>query len=282
MVFCVSECYNISMNILIFVFIFLLGTIIGSFLNVVIYRFNTGKSITKGRSICMTCNHHLRWYELIPVLSFVMQSGRCRRCKSIISHQYPIVELSAGLMFAFVAFKFLPLLYASIHLYIILVILFVFIFSLLLVISVYDLRHKIIPDKLVYLFIFLSFVSIFINTFPLGPIFIIPTLSALLAGPIIALPFVLIWFFSKGRLMGLGDGKLMIGIGFLLGLSSGIFAVILAFWLGTAVSLSLMLASRKRINMKTEIPFAPFLIIGTLISFFFNLDMYSLMRIFNF
>lgn len=281
MVFYSISCYNIAMPLLIFVLIFLLGTIIGSFLNVVIFRLNTGRTVAKGRSICMTCSRNLRWYELIPVLSFLIQSGKCRRCASKISHQYPLVELITGFIFALIAFKFLPVMHNSFILYIILVTLFVFIFSLLIVISVYDIRHKIIPDKLVYLFIFLSLFSVFINFFPIGPILILPSISALIAGPIIALPFILLWFFSKGRLMGLGDGKLMIGVGFLLGLSSGIFAVILAFWIGTIISVCLMLLSKKKINMKTEIPFAPFLIISTLITFLFNLDMFSLIRLFS-
>ena len=118
------------MTLLIFIFIFLLGTIIGSFLNVVIYRFNTGRKVTTGRSICMTCNLTLRWYELIPILSFLIQSGKCRRCASKISHQYPIVEFLTGLVFALVAFKFLPILYVSYWLYIFFVVLFVFLFSL--------------------------------------------------------------------------------------------------------------------------------------------------------
>lgn len=278
------------MTSLIFIFIFLLGTIIGSFLNVVIYRFNTGRTIVNGRSICVNCNNNLRWYELIPVFSFLIQSGKCRRCASRISHQYPIVEIVTGFMFAFVAFKFLPILYVSYNLYISLVILFVFLFSILIVISVYDLRHKIIPDRLVYIFIFISFLSIFVNLSPVGHIFILPTFSSLIAGPIIALPFVLLWFFSKGRLMGLGDGKLMIGIGWMLGLSQGVFAIIISFWIGTIVSLFLMILSKKlphltkigKMNMKTEIPFAPFLIISTLITFLFSLDFSSLIKLFSF
>lgn len=248
----------------------------------VIFRLNTGRTIATGRSICMTCNRNLRWYELIPVLSFLIQSGKCRRCASRISHQYPIVELATGLMFAFIAYKFLPILYVSYIQYIFLVVLFVFIFSLLIVISVYDLRHKIIPDKLVYLFIFLTFVSIFINTSYIDTLFTLPSISNLVAGPAVALPFVLIWFFSKGKLMGLGDGKLMLGIGFLLGLSSGIFAIVISFWIGTIVSLLLLLLSKKKMNMKTEIPFAPFLIASTFVTFLFSFDLFSLINLFTF
>lgn len=269
------------MSLLILIFIFLFGIIIGSFLNVVIFRFNTGKTITQGRSICMNCNRDLRWYELIPVFSFLIQFGKCRRCASKISYQYPLVEIITGLVFASLAFKFLPIFYISYGLYAFLVVLFAFIFSLLIVISVYDLRHKIIPDKLVFIFIIASFFSIFVNLFPIGSVFTLPTFSALISGPIIALPFVAIWFFSKGRLMGLGDGKLLLGIGWALGLSSGIFAVILSFWIGTATSVFLMLFSKGKINMKTELPFAPFLILSALITFLFNLDIFSLIRLFD-
>ena len=269
------------MTILSLIFIFLFGTIIGSFLNVIIYRLNTGRTIAKGRSMCMSCGRNLRWYELIPVLSFIIQCGKCRRCKSPISCQYPIVEFFIGLVFVLIAFKFLPIIYIYPYLYVFYVAFFAFIFSLLTVIFVYDLRHKIIPDKLVYTFIILSFVSIFINFSAMGPVFILPDVYSFIAGPIIAIPFILLWYISKGKLMGLGDAKLMLGMGFLLGLSSGIFAVIVSFWIGTIVSIPLMLLSKSKMNMKTEVPFAPFLIICTLITFFFSLDMFSMIRLFS-
>lgn len=269
------------MEILIFLLIFLLGTVIGSFLNVVIYRLGTGKSIVKGRSICMTCNRYLRWYELIPLFSFLIQAGKCRRCASKISHQYPIVEFFTGVIFVLLAIKFTYLLDVSFWFYVFVMTLFVSIFSLLIVMSVYDLRHKIIPDKLVFTFIFLSFLSIFVNYTGAGHIFALPTFENFISGPILALPFVLIWFFSKGRLMGLGDGKLILGIGWLLGMFPGICAIFLSFWIGTIVSLILMLVSQKKMTMKTEIPFAPFLIISTFITFFFSLDLFSLLKIFS-
>ena len=270
------------MNILIFVFIFLLGTIIGSFLNVVIYRFNTGRTIVKGRSICMTCNRTLRWYELIPILSYVMQSGKCLRCKEVISHQYPIVEFVTGLVFVLIAYHFLPALYFVPLSYLFLVTYFVFIFSILIVISVYDIRHKVIPDKLVLVFIIASFLSIFINHMSVGQLFIHPNLSYILAGPILASPFALLWLLSRGKWMGLGDAKLMLGIGWMLGLSLGIASIILSFWIGAVISLLVMFASKKKINMKSEIPFAPFLIIGALIVFLFSLDIFKLYSFFHF
>lgn len=276
------------MIILIFVFIFLLGTVIGSFLNVVIFRFNTGRTITRGRSICMTCNRNLRWYELIPLFSFLIQKGRCRRCASKISHQYPIVEFLTGLVFTLIAFKFLPMLFVSLWSFSFLIIFFTFIFSLLIVISVYDLRHKIIPDQLVFIFIIVSILSLFINHSGFGPLFVTPSATDLMAGPIFSIPFILLWYFSKGRLMGLGDGKLILGLGWLLGLSQGTFALIISFWIGTVVSLFLMLLPKKlskhtrKINMKTEIPFAPFLIISTFVTFLFNFSAFTLIKLFSF
>lgn len=232
----------------------------------------------------MSCNNTLRWYELIPVFSFLIQSGKCRRCASQISHQYPIVEIITGIIFALIAFKFLPVLYMSYWLYIFFVSLFVFIFSLLIVISVYDLRHKIIPDKLVFTFIIISFFSIFVNYSLFGNLLTLPSWVALFSGPILALPFVLLWFFSKGRLMGLGDGKLVLGIGWMLGISQGIFSLILSFWIGTIVGVAMMLSfsgKSNKVNMKTEIPFAPFLIVSALITFLFNFDIFSLVKLFS-
>jgi len=270
------------MNILIFIFVFALGIIIGSFLNVIIFRLNTGRTFIKGGSMCMTCGHKLRWFELVPVLSFLVLRGRCRECRSKISIQYPVVEIITGLVFTLIAFKFLPILYFSFWLYVLYLVMFLAIFSLLIVIFVYDLKHKIIPNKLSYSFSALALLSLVVSIALFGSFFSWFNVLNLLAGPLIALPFVLIWFFSKGRLMGLGDGKFMVGMGWMLGFSSGAFAVIISFWIGAVVSLLLMIFSKKKVGMKTEVPFAPFLIISTLITFIFNFDLNTLVNIFRF
>lgn len=269
------------MYILVVIFIFLLGTIIGSFLNVVIYRFGTGKSIVAGRSICMTCNNKLRWYELIPVFSFLIQSGRCRRCASSISHQYPIVEFITGVMFTLIVLHLFPILSFSQNLYFLLVTFYSFVFCLLLVISVYDLRHKIIPDKLVYVFIFVSFLSLFINYTNAGSLLSLPSPMRLVAGPLFALPFALLWMLGRGRLMGLGDAKLILGIAWLLPPLASLAVITMSFWVGSIVSLAFMFFSKKRMGMKTEIPFAPFLVLSVFIVFLFNLDIFSLAALFH-
>lgn len=267
---------------LVLIFIFILGTIIGSFLNVVIYRLNSGRKIVNDGSMCMSCGHKLKWYELVPVVSYFIQGCKCRKCKSHISAQYPVVEILTGIMFLAISVKFIPFLFYSLWLYVGYTALFLILFSLLVVIFVYDLRHKIIPNKIVFPFILLSFLSMISNLMIFGNIFSWVALLDIFAGPIVALPFVLIWLFSKGKLMGLGDAKLMIGIGWMLGLSGGIFAIILAFWIGAVVGLGIIAFSKKKVGFKTELPFAPFLILSIFITFLFGFNFSTLVNLFTF
>lgn len=238
--------------------IFIFGSVIGSFLNVVVYRYNTNITFF-GRSFCLYCAKELKWYEMLPIISFIFLRGRCASCKSRLSMQYPLVELSTAIAFLssyLYAFK----LYYGTDLVYFTLLLFVA-FSLLIVISAYDLRHKIIPDGLVFSFILFALIRATI--FPhIGE----SSLSALIAGPILALPFALLYFVSGGRWMGFGDAKLALGMGWLLGLAGGIAAVILSFWLGAIVSIFLLFLKLKKFTVKSEIPFAPFLVIGTFIT----------------
>lgn len=263
------------MYILIFLFIFLLGIIIGSFLNVVIFRLNTGLSISRGHSKCLICNHRLKWYELIPIFSYLFQSGKCRKCKTKISKQYLIVELLTGAIFVLIGIHFLNALIISVPLFIFLFLIFALIFSLLIVIAVYDIRHKIIPDKLVYTFIAISFLMIFVNYITASPLFVFPSILDILSGPIYAIPFALLWFVSKGKWMGFGDAKLMLGIGWLLGPVLSLSSFFISFWIGGLVSIIILFCSKKRVGLKTEVPFAPFLILGALLVFLFNIDIFS-------
>ena len=241
--------------------IFIFGLIIGSFLNVVILRLNTGRSIVHGRSTCAHCSRTLAWYELIPVFSFLALRGKCRTCKTAISFQYALVELVTAITFviayiqilipgAFSTGAFVEYIFAII------------VSALLIVIFVYDLRHQIIPDVIVFPFILLAIVSVVWKGFTI-PGFLIST--TLFQGVFVALPFFLLWYFSKGRFMGFGDVKLALGIGWLLGLDGGYGAVLLSFWVGGIVGLFLLALSR-RYNMKSQIPFAPFLIVGVFIA----------------
>jgi leader peptidase (prepilin peptidase) / N-methyltransferase len=225
--------------------------------------------------------------ELIPLLSFLIQRGKCRKCSSKVSWQYPLIELLTGLLFVLITFTYIPqdvsgaALLAA-HLVIA---------CLLVVILIYDAKHKIIPDPLVYTFIALTGIMLFIGGDTSGnaaisaasevsQAFHMPTLSAVLAGPLLFIPFALIWRLSKGRAMGFGDAKLAWGMGWSVGLAQGISAVVFAFWIGAAVGITKIIIDRIRssgrphITMKSEIPFAPFLIIGLYVALWIGADIY--------
>lgn len=253
------------------VIIFALGLLIGSFLNVVIYRMNTGRSVVHGRSSCARCSRTLAWYELVPVFSFLALRGKCRTCKLDISFQYPLVELVTGIIFVILYSKIVVL--GGFGLVAWLVFLFAAaVSSILVVITVYDLRHKIIPDMAVYPFILLSLVSIVWKGF-MVPGFAIST--ALFQGCVVALPFFLLWYFSKGKLMGFGDVKLALGIGWLTGLALGVSVFVLSFWVGGIAGLFLI-GLTKRYGMKSEVPFGPFLVIGLFIVMVWGVTIQSL------
>jgi prepilin signal peptidase PulO-like enzyme (type II secretory pathway) len=243
------------------IFAFIFGAIIGSFLNVVAYRYKTGMTMG-GRSMCFSCGRTLTWKELFPIFSFIAQQGKCKKCSAKISIQYPLVEAGTGILFALVIYFFPPLSFIqgiSTFFYLLIA-------SILVVILIYDSRHKIIPDALVYSFAFIAFLHLFLFA---------PTLWDFLAGPILALPFYLLWLVSKGQWIGLGDAKLALGIGWTLGLSLGLSAIILAFWIGAIISVLWMFIVLKRFKKRYEIPFGPFLIIGMFIVLFFHVQVLS-------
>jgi len=282
------------MDLLIWFTIFVFGTIIGSFLNVVILRYNTGESVVGGKSACFSCAKSLSWYEMFPILSFIALRAKCGNCKSKISWQYPLVEFFTGILFLATYLKlngFYHQIYQGLPLvmfyYISLISFFYYfaVFSILIVITVYDLRHKIIPDLLVFSFAFISLIWLVANI-GFADLFQSPHFLDLFAGPILALPFFLMWLLSKGRWIGLGDAKLALGMGWFLGLIPGVSAVILGFWIGAVISLSLLFVQRlnligKNLTIKSEIPFAPFLILGLLAVFFFGFDVMNLGVLFS-
>jgi len=239
-------------------FSFIFGLVFGSFANVAILRQNTGERISTGRSRCFECGKDLRWYELIPLLSFLIQKGKCRRCKSRISWQYFIVELVAGIAFLLTYLKWASEYGARGDIRIL--IWWLLLEWLLLVISVYDFRHKIISDAYSYFFAALALFGAFV--------FLETNLSAALYSIIPAAFLFLLWVISNGRWIGLGDSKLFLGAGFFLGLKGAISALILSFWIGAVFGI-LLLFFKKKISLKAEVPFGPFLSLGIMVIFFF-------------
>ena len=242
---------------------FIFGTVVGSFLNVVSLRFNTGTGLN-GRSKCMSCGNQLTWSELIPVFSFLFQRGACRKCRSKISWQYPLVEFAAGAIFTLIFLIFPP----TSSLGAVRTLLYVIETCILIVIAVYDIKHKIIPDSFVYTFDAIALAGLFVGGMSW---FHIPGYSALLAGPALALPFAVLWLVSKGTWMGLGDSKLILGIGWLLGLGGGLNAIIVSFWIAAVISVAWLLYTYRRFKPRTEIPFGPYLIIGMYLVLLFGI-----------
>jgi prepilin signal peptidase PulO-like enzyme (type II secretory pathway) len=303
--------YYIPMTIYLSFVFFIFGAIIGSFLNVVLYRFNTGKGLG-GRSKCSSCKRTLDARDLFPIVSWIVLRGKCRTCESKISPQYIIVEIFTAILFLFVYLKNAPILDSSPLIFAVSTAISLVIMSLLVLITVYDLKHKIIPDEFSYSFAAIAFLQIFLNFnyetssiylgIPLSNGFIgYEAVMMLLSGIFVAFPFYFLWLISSGRWMGLGDAKLALGIGWLLGIKYGFSAIVFAFWIGAVISLIVMggISLMKYVSKKTggrgfgplknlysvkfqsEIPFAPFLIIGLLIVFFLNISVMDFLAIFT-
>lgn len=243
-----------------------LGLILGSFANVLIARH--GVKPPTGRSACPHCGRTLTWYELIPVLSWAALKGKCATCTKRISLQYPIVELSTALLCIAIGLSLVPLALKSTY---------ISIGVLLVAIIVYDLKHTVIPDQWSYSVGALSLVAGFLS-FSFSNLFDLAVY--LCAGPLVAAPLFALWLFSRGAWMGLGDVKLVLGFGWLVGVTGAYVALGLAFVLGAFVGVFFLLplkwavhkleksgitryaAPEEGFTMKSEVPFGPFLILG--------------------
>ena len=240
------------MEILIYFLIFLFGLVVGSFLNCVIYRLEIGESFLTGRSYCPYCKHTLALEDLIPIFSFLILKGKCRYCKKPISWQYPLVELATGILFVLILnYAFPNLLVTG---YWLLITLF------LIIIFVYDLKYYIIPDKIIYPAVAVTFLyRLFAphqSWWGVG-FGILPSVF-----------FLAIIIFSRGKWMGLGDFKLAFFMGLFLGWSKILVALFFSFLIGAIIGLGLVLSGKKR--LQSEVPFGPFLVTGTFISLFWG------------
>jgi prepilin signal peptidase PulO-like enzyme (type II secretory pathway) len=247
------------MEFLIYFFVFIFGLIVGSFLNCVIYRLETGKSFLKGRSYCPHCKHALAWKDLIPIFSFLILKGKCRYCRKPISLQYPLVEFFTGILFV------LFLIYGgrtSIDL-----IFYWILTSFLIIIFVFDLKHYLIPDKVIYPAIALTLLYQFFRVWNFGHWDLFGIWN-LVIGIFPSLFFLAIILISHETWMGFGDFKLSTLMGLILGWPKIMVALFFAFFSGALVSLVLIFLRKK--TLKSQIPFAPFLVIGTFFSIFFG------------
>lgn len=250
--------------------IFIFGLLAGSFLNCLIYRLKESQSFLLGRSYCPNCKHILNWWDLIPILSFIFLRGKCKYCQKPISWQYPLVEFFTAVSFVLI-YYFFPIILDSCFL--------ILISCFLIVIFVYDLKHFIIPDKVIFPAIGITFLYQLFKVLDFGhlELFGIRDLGFGVFEPLIffivtalgaAAFFLFIVLFSKGRWMGAGD----IGLAFLMGLILGwpniLVALFSAFFLGAIIGIGLIAFGKR--TLKSEIPFGPFLVTGTFLALFFG------------
>ena len=266
-----------------------LGLFVGSFLNVVADRLSLEKDFTRGRSVCNICGKTLGPKNLIPILSFIVQQGKCSFCRAKLSYFYPLSELLTGAAFMLAAHisRFaLTMSTATFPYFIFLLV----VFSVLVCIFLSDLKYQIIPDQVVYfgiIFVFLFQLGVFgfwsyksYTTYKndefqqyylkAGRLTRELTSEAKHFGANIATGIGICAFFyalvvaTKERGMGGGDVKLGLLIGLFNGFPNGIIAVFLAFVIGSIFSILLMLLQKK--SIKDAIPFGPFLILGSVLS----------------
>ncbi|MCD6410787.1 prepilin peptidase [bacterium] len=239
--------------------IFIFGLLVGSFLNSVIYRIKNNKKIVFDRSKCPHCGHILNWFDLLPLLSFILLRGKCRYCQKSISWQYPLVELFTALIFILpLVFpnNFLPsdIFFAGFWQ----ILCYYFLLSaVLIVIFVFDLKYYFVPDKVLFLGIL---ISVLFNVLIFRELLISKILGALLFSSF----FLFQYLISKGKWIGFGDVKLGALLGFVLGWKLSLVNLFLSYLIGAIISIGLIAVQKK--TLKSEIPFGPILIIGFLVS----------------
>ena len=239
-------------EIAIYIVSFIFGIVIGSFLNVCIFRIPKEESLSKKRSHCMSCGYQLRWFDLIPLFSWIALRGHCRKCHEKISIQYPIVEAANGIIYVVV----LLIKGISVESF-----LFCFVMSALLALAVIDFRTYIIPFGFnVFLFI-LAILRIlyflFVEGEPIG--YAVPYIVGMF---IVSVPLGILWFISKGKAIGGGDVKLMGAAGLLLGWKS----ILLAFVLGCIIGSIIHIARMKISKAGRVLAMGPYLAAGIAIA----------------
>ena len=241
------------------IIIFVIGACIGSFLNVCIYRLPAGKSIATPGSMCLKCGGKIRFYDNIPIISYLVLKGKCRQCAAPISIRYPMIELMSGL-FALAVFLHFGITPAALIYY-------VFI-ATLLVITFIDIDHRIIPDVIslpgIPIF-FLAAIATALLTWKEA------LLGILIGGGILLLIALLYYALTRKEGMGMGDVKLLAMIGALVGWKGVFFTIFVSSAVGTLSGLLVMLVTRQ--NMKLKIPFGPFLAIGAVVYIFYGSEL---------
>lgn len=234
--------------------IFLTGLAVGSFAGAIVYRLPRREQFVSGRSFCPNCGHTLKWYDLVPVFSFLILLGRCRYCRNKISWSYPAIELCSGAI-ALTSFLFLSPAGLTYWLF------WVFVLELFLILAFIDLRYFVLPDSIMAL-ILVVFAGYEILggevtgtglSVRMGSVF---SLGNLAGAVFLFLIFFLIWSFSNGRGIGLGDAKLAGLLGLIFGFWKAVFILYLAIAAGAIVGLALIFSGKG--GLKTKLPLGAF------------------------
>lgn len=248
-----------SITLLIYIYVFIIGNVVGSFLNVCIYRIPRGESVVSPPSHCPNCGYKIRWYDNIPIISyFLLLRGRCRQCKNKISIRYPIVEILTGFIWLSIFVRY-QISIDSLN--------YIIMATILIVISYIDINEYYIPNRLSFMLFILGILTSFI---PGG----ITPEQSFVGAAVYGLPFLIIYIFGeevlKKEIMGFGDVKLGMGIGAFLGYSGYLkFHVFFttAFVLGAIIGgILILLKIRERKDM---VPFGPFIAVSALITILF-------------
>lgn len=233
------------------IFIFGLGAIIGSFLNVLVYRLPRDENVVSGRSRCPSCKKNLAWLDLIPIFSFLFLRGKCRYCRKPIHWQYPLVELSSGLLFLGAYWRWgmghpLDLVFST------------YLLAIFLALGVSDARYLILPDKVIMAGAAGGLLYGLAERFGgLRGGYGIFRPDHWWGAGLFFIVLYLMWFFSKGTWLGLGDAKLMALVGLVFGWRGAAFIFYTAIVIGGIIGLVLYLS--RRANLKTKLPLGTYI-----------------------
>ncbi len=237
------------------IFVLLLGLIIGSFSNVCIYRIPRQESLIRPGSHCPKCNQPIKFYDNIPLVSFIILKGKCRYCKGKISWQYPLVEFLTAVLYLLLFLRYGLQLVTFVYM---------FFCSALIIITFIDLKENIIPDVLSLPFLLLGFLMSFFlkNLSPINSL-----LGILAGGGVLLLVAILGSFLFKKEAMGGGDIKLAAMVGAFLGWQLTLLSLFLSFFTGAIIGIVILIKNKGESD---PIPFGPFIALGTIIALFFG------------
>lgn len=246
-----SFIYN---NYFMIMIILCLGLCIGSFLNVVIYRLPLGLNMTTARSMCPNCKHQLKAQDLVPVISYFMRGGRCHYCKTPIALRYPLIELLTGVLYVTVFLRFGYQLDTLLGLILV---------SLLVVIAMIDIDYRRIPNLLNILVLMLALLRM-----ALGAVSLTSSLYGFVSALVIFLVIILLGKLLHAVAIGMGDIKLALAAALYLGFRATLNMLIVTFILaGLYISVAII---TKRLKLKSQISFAPFIVSGIILSLLAN------------